>query len=380
MNPRALLTYCQSELPAMLDCLRQVVEMESPTNSKAEVDCLGNFLARRLKRSHAKVQILKHARAGAAVLAELFGKSGRGVKPILLLGHLDTVWDLGTLSRMPFKIRGDRAYGPGILDMKSGIVCGLWALGALQALKISPAGPVRFFLNSDEEASSVAFRKRIMAEAKKAKAVLVLEPAAVGGALKTERKGTGEFQITVYGRSAHAGINPAAGVNAISELARQLQRVEKLARPHKGLTLSVGTISGGTRTNVIPERASASIDVRIPHVEDREMIERRVCGLKPIHPEARLEIQGGINRPPMERARAVHLFRRARELGWEMGMELAEASTGGGSDGNFTAALGIPTLDGLGGVGDGAHALDEHIIVRELPRRAALVAALIATL
>src|SRR5437763_13073192 len=354
--------------------------MESPTNSKAEVDRLGNFLARELKRSHAKVQILKHARAGAAVLAELFGKSGRGVKPILLLGHLDTVWDLGTLSRMPFKIRGDRAYGPGILDMKSGIVCGLWAVGALQALKIAPAGPVRFFLNSDEEISSLAFRKQIIEEAKKAKAVLVLEPAAVGGALKTERKGTGEFQITVHGRAAHAGINPGAGVNAVAELARQLLRVEKFARPHKGLTVSVGLIQGGTRTNVIPERACASLDVRVPHRQDQDMIERKVRGPKPIHPEARLEIRGGINRPPMERVRTVHLFRHARELGWQMGMELLEASTGGGSDGNFAAAAGTPTLDGLGGVGDGAHALDEHIIVRELPRRAALVAALIATL
>jgi glutamate carboxypeptidase len=380
LNPRALLSYCQSELPAMLDCLRQAVEIESPTNSKAAVDRLGNFWAREFKRSHAKVGILSHSTAGAAVVAEFCGKSGRGVKPVLLLGHLDTVWDLGTLSRMPFRVSGERAYGPGVLDMKSGIVCGLWALRALQALKIPPAGPVRVFLNSDEEVSSLAFRKQLIAEGKKAKAVLVLEPAALGGALKTQRKGTGEFQITVHGRSAHAGINPAVGVNAIAELTRQLLRVEKFARPHKGLTLNVGVIQGGTRTNVIPERAWAAIDVRIPRLADREMIERKVFGLKPIHAEARLEIAGGINRPPLERARAVQLFRKARELGWEMGLELKEASTGGGSDGNFTAALGVPTLDGLGGVGDGAHSLDEHVILRELPRRAALLAALIATL
>jgi glutamate carboxypeptidase len=210
--------------------------------------------------------------------------------------------------------------------------------------------------------------------------VLVLEPAAAGGALKTARKGVGEFRITAHGRSAHAGIDPAAGVNAIAELARQLLRIEKMARPKQGLTLNVGVMQGGTRSNVIPEKAWAAVDVRIPRAADQEIIERRVYSLKPIHPEARLEIRGGINRPPMEHARAAALFRKARELASEMGMELKEASTGGGSDGNFTAALGIPTLDGLGGVGDGAHALHEHVVIRELPRRAALLAALIASL
>jgi glutamate carboxypeptidase len=264
--------------------------------------------------------------------------------------------------------------------MKSGLVCGLWAIRALQALKIRPHGPVRFFLNPDEEVSSIAFRSRILAEARRARAALVLEPAAAGGALKTSRKGVGEFRITVHGRSAHAGINPAAGVNAIAELARQLLRIEEFASPRQGLTLSVGVIEGGTRSNVIPERAWAAIDVRISRRRDRAIIDRKVYGLKPVHPQARLEIQGGINRPPMERARASTLFRRASALGRQLGMNLKEASTGGGSDGNFTAALGIPTLDGLGGVGDGAHALDEHVVIRELPRRAALLAALIATI
>ncbi len=281
---------------------------------------------------------------------------------------------------MPFRIRKGRAYGPGILDMKSGLVCGLWAVRALRALKVSPSSPVRFFLNSDEETSSVAFRKRILDEARGARAVLVLEPAAAGGALKTARKGVGEFRIIVHGRAAHAGINPGAGVNAIAELARQLLQIEKLARPSRGLTLSVGVVEGGTRVNVVPERASAVVDVRVPRLKDGEAIDRKVYGLKPIHPEARLEITGGINRPPMERARAAGLFRKAKELARELGMELQEASTGGGSDGNFTAALGIPTLDGLGGVGDGAHARREHVLIRELPRRAALLAALIATI
>jgi glutamate carboxypeptidase len=238
---------------------------------------------------------------------------------------------------------------------------------------------VRLFLNPDEEVASVAFRHEIEAEAKRARAVLVLEPAAAGGALKTARKGVGEFQMTVRGRSAHAGISPASGVNAISELVRQVLRIEKLARPERGLTLNVGVIHGGTRPNVIPECASASVDVRVPRIRDGEWVERKVYALKPVHPEARLEIRGGINRPPMERGQAADLFRRARELGRQLGMELEQASTGGGSDGNFTAALGIPTLDGLGAVGQGAHARHEHILIRELPCRAALLAALLAT-
>lgn len=363
----------------MLRCLRQAVEIESPSHSKADVGRLAGFFAREFRRRRGKVRILRHPTAGSSVVAEFWGQRRRQ-KPILLLGHLDTVWDLGTLKRMPFRIRNGRAYGPGILDMKSGIVCGLWAIRALQALMISPRSPVRFFLNSDEEVSSVAFRGQILAEARKARAVLVVEPAAGGGALKTARKGVGEFRITVLGRSAHAGVNPGAGVNAISELARQLLRIEKLARPRQGLTLNVGVIKGGTRSNVIPERASAAVDVRVRRLCDRDAIQQKVSGLKPLHPEARLEIRGGVTRPPMERKMAAALFRRARELGRQLGMELAEASTGGGSDGNFTAALGIPTLDGLGGVGDGAHARDEHVIIRELPRRAALLAALLATL
>ncbi len=344
---------------------------------------MARFFAREFERLHGKVRILDHPRAGSSVWAEFWGqkdKRRRSQKAILVLGHLDTVWDVGMLRRMPFRVRGGRAYGPGIYDMKSGIVLALWAIRALQALGIPPSGPVRIFLNSDEEAHSLAFRKQIFAEARRARAVLVLEPAAAGGALKTVRKGVGEFRISVHGRAAHAGVNPGAGVNAIAELARQLLRIEKFARPRRGLTLNVGVVQGGTRSNVIPEYATAAVDVRVPRLQDGEMIERKIYGLKPIHPEARLEIEGGINRPPMERVETSALFRKARELGRRMGMELEEASTGGGSDGNFTAALGIPTLDGLGGVGDGAHALTEHVVIRELPRRAALLAALLATL
>ncbi len=379
LNLRLLLKYCQSELEPLLVCLRRAVEIESPTSSKAGVDRLASYVAREFKRYGAKVRVLSHATAGSSVLAEFWGQR-RGRKPILILGHLDTVWDVGTLRQMPFRIRKGRAYGPGILDMKSGLVCGLWAVRALKAMKIVPASPVRFFLNSDEETSSLAFRKQITAEARGARAALVLEPAAAGGALKTARKGGGEFRITVRGRAAHAGVNPEAGVNAIAELVRQLLGVERFARPERGVTINVGVIEGGTRSNVVPEWAQARVDVRVPRWRDGKAIERKVYGLRPIHRQARLEISGGINRPPMEHARAAGLFRRAKELGRKLGMELSEASTGGGSDGNFTAALGVPTLDGLGGVGDGAHARHEHVIIRELPRRAALLAALMATI
>ena len=379
MNQRPLLTYCQSTREEMLRCLEAAVKIESPTNCKAGVDRLARFFARQFRHLNGKVRVLGHPTAGSSVWAQFWGEK-RGVKPVLLLGHLDTVWEVGTLKRMPFRICQGRAYGPGIFDMKAGIVCGLWAVRALQACGIQPASPVRFFLNSDEEASSVAFREQLKAEALEARAVLVLEPAAEGGALKTSRKGVGEFQITVQGRAAHAGINPEAGVNAISELARQLLRIERFARPRRGLTLTVGVIEGGTRPNVVPERASARIDVRIPRLKDREAIEGKVYGLKPVHPEARLVIEGGINRPPMERAMAVGLFRRAKEVARRLEIDLKEAPSGGGSDGNFTAALGIPTLDGLGGAGDGAHAAHEHVIIRELPRRAALLAVLLANL
>jgi glutamate carboxypeptidase len=378
-NFKKLLGYCRDETGPMLACLRRAVEIESPTHSKSDVDRLAKFFAQEFRKSGGRVRLLPHAVAGTAVRGEFWWRGKSHAKPLLLLGHLDTVWDVGTLARMPFRVRGGRAYGPGVLDMKSGIICGLWAIRALRALGLAPARPVHFLLNSDEETSTFAFRKRIEWEGRRARAVLVVEPA-LGMALKTARKGVGEFRLTVYGRAAHAGVNPAAGVNAISELARQLLRIEGFARLRQGLTLNVGVVEGGTRSNVVPERATARIDVRIPRAKDRAWIERKMRGLKPIHPGARLLVEGGVRRPPLERKMARELFRQAQVLGRKLGMDLQEASTGGGSDGNFTAALCVPTLDGLGAVGEGAHALHEHVVIRELPRRAALLAALMLTL
>ena len=384
-DPRSILKWCNAQRDPLLDCLRRAVEIESPSGSKDSIDAAARFFAEEFAAAGASAKLLPHQSAGAAVIAELppttHGAGHDGAKPILLLGHHDTVWGQGTLASMPFRVRAGRAYGPGIFDMKSGIVCAIWALKALQALGIPRARPVRLFLNPDEEVASRAFRKELRAEAKRSRAVFVLEPAlGKRGALKTARKGVGEFRLTVHGRPAHAGINPAAGVNAITELARQLLRVEQMADPKGGLTLTVGVIEGGTRTNVVPELARARIDVRVPRQSDARRIERRMNALKPVHPEAKLVVEGGVNRPPLERVRAAALYEHARGLAQKMGFELEEGSTGGGSDGNFTAALGIPTLDGLGGVGDGAHARHENVVIRELPRRAALLAALIASL
>ncbi len=379
LNPKEVLDYCTNDLKPMLQCLREAVEVESPSTSGPDVDRMAAFFASLFRRDHGKVNVLKGKNSGAAVIAEFWGEK-RGQKPLLLLGHTDTVWEVGTLRTMPFRIAKRRAYGPGIYDMKSGIVCAVWAIRALNALNITPRRRLRIFLNPDEEIASRAFRSRLIAEGRGAKAVLVLEPAASGGALKTSRKGVGDFRITVHGRSAHSGINPQAGVNAISELGLQLLRIESFAPQKEGLTLTVGTIEGGTRTNVVPARASASVDVRILQAADQDWIERKIYGLTPFDPGARLEISGGVNRPPLEREMAAGLFEQAQALGKSMGIPITEASTGGGSDGNFMAALGVPTLDGLGGVGDGAHAHHESVLIYELPRRAALLAGLIATL
>ncbi|HET7841532.1 MAG TPA: M20 family metallopeptidase, partial [Terriglobia bacterium] len=348
MKPNELSKYCQDQLSAMMRCLKKAVEIESPSNSKPHVDRVAKFFAEEFKRAGAKVSVLPHATAGSAVAAEFWPEAGK-TKPILLLGHLDTVWDAGTLKRMPFKVVKGCAYGPGVMDMKAGIVIGLWAVRALQALQTTPRSAVQFLLTPDEEISSMAFREEIQNRARGSRAVLVLEPA-LGGALKTARKGVVEYKITVHGRSAHAGINPRDGVNAINELARQLLRVEKFARRQSGITLNVGVIAGGTRTNMIPDLASAVIDARIPRAKDRNVVEWKIRGLTPIDPQTRVEVEGGINRPPLERKMSVDLFRTARRLGMQLGMDIRETSTGGGSDGNFTAALGIPTLDGLGAV------------------------------
>jgi glutamate carboxypeptidase len=298
---------------------------------------------------------------------------------VLLVGHFDTVWPVGQLARMPLKIADGKLYGPGTLDMKGGVGIGTLAVRALIETTPEARRPqVAFLVTSDEEVGSHTSRAEIERLAPESAAVLVLEPALPGGAVKTARKGVGEFVITAHGISAHAGANPGAGASAVHEIARVVSTVQEWNDPARALSVNVGIIEGGSRSNVVAERARAVVDVRIARLADAASIERAFKTLRPANPRVRLEVTGAINRPPMERTPGVaKLYGLARNVADELGIELAEGSTGGASDGNFTAALGVPTLDGLGATGDGPHALDEHVIIKDLPERAALVAGLI---
>jgi glutamate carboxypeptidase len=367
---------------AMVQLLGKFVRCESPSHQKEAVDRLGKMVANEWRKRGAKVRILRHKTRGNHVRAEIFLGKGRPRGQLMILGHLDTVYPLGTLAAMPFRVRGGRAFGPGTFDMKAGLAIALAAVDALDALGLEPKKRLVFLWNSDEETGSHASRVAIEREARRSDAVLVLEPAAgPDGRLKTSRKGLGTAEVIVAGRAAHAGLDPGAGVNAVHELAEQIVRLEHLNNPMRGIALQATVIDGGTVSNVVPHRARAEVDIRYTHVADAPKINRRLRALRPILPGAKVEVRGGINRPPLERTRAVvALFQRAKALMRELGKELGETSVGGGSDGNFTAALGVPTLDGLGAVGNGAHSAVEHVIVRSLPERAALLAGLLASL
>jgi len=365
----------------MLRLLGRFVRAESPSFDKAAVDRFGRIVAAEWRNRGARVRFLRQRRRGDHIRAELWLGRGRPAGQILILGHLDTVYDLGTLARMPFRVSRGRAYGPGSYDMKSGLVIALFAAGALRTMRVRPSKRLVFLWTSDEEIGSESSRAVIEKEARRSDAVLVLEPASgPDGRLKTARKGVGEIELIVTGRAAHAGVNPQDGVNAVHELALQIARVARFNQPRRGVTVNADVVEGGTRTNVIAERARAVVDIRATRASDMRALETKFRRLRPHLPGARLEVRGGFNRPPMERAASVALFRRAQALAITMGLKLEESFTGGGSDGNFTAALGVPTLDGLGGVGEGAHSLHENVVIRALPQRAALLAALLDSL
>jgi glutamate carboxypeptidase len=299
----------------------------------------------------------------------------------LLLGHFDTVWDVGQLERMPLRRDGDRLCGPGVFDMKAGISLGMLATRAIQEVAPSADARIVMLWTTDEETGSATSRALVETEAGRSDAVLVLEPALPGGALKTSRKGCGEYEVSVHGIPAHAGVDPTKGVSAIRELARQVLAIEALQDLERGVSLNVGTIAGGSRVNVVAEHARARVDARAPTKADADRIDAAMQRLTPHLSGTRLTVSGGFGRPPMERTDGVaRLFEIARESGRELGIDVGEGSTGGGSDGNFCAALGVPTLDGLGALGDGAHALHEHVLVPELVPRAALIAAILAKL
>ena len=376
-SPRSRLPYFEERREAMVETIRQMVEIESPTDNKPAVDRLGSWLAQKFDAMGGHSKFHRAADFGDHLQVDFAGRDRR--KPVLLLGHMDTVYPLGTLANMPAEIRDGRLWGPGALDMKSGIAFMLSAIDSLRDQSGLLPRAVSVLLVSDEEVGSDSSRRITEELAKKCAAVLVLEPSfGLKGAVKTSRKGVADYTLKVTGVAAHAGLDPGKGQSAILELALQLPRVAKLTDLRRGTTVNIGVIQGGTRANVVPEEASAIIDVRITRLADAAALERKLKSLKPINRKCKLTITGGVNRPPMERnSGVVALYKQAAGLAKAMAWKIGEAAVGGGSDGNFTAALGIPTLDGLGGVGEGAHASHESILVSELPRRAALLAGLI---
>jgi len=373
-----ILAYLLDHQPAMEALLTELVEMESPSNDKAAVDRLARFLATHLEALGAATEILPQTEAGDHGRA----RWGQGEGGTLLLCHMDTVWDVGTLARRPVRVEEGRLYGPGALDMKGGISNALWAIRALQELDLLPSRRVTLLLTSDEETGSRTSRAVLEAEAQRHDRVLVLEPAQPpNAALKTWRKGTGAYRVRATGRAAHAGVDHAKGINAIEELAHQILALQGLTDYEAGTTVNVGVVGGGSRSNVVPQEAWARVDVRVMDEVQGVRLDAQIRGLRPHLGGAALQISGGIGRPPMVRTPAVvALYEQAAALAAEMGFEVAEAGSGGGSDGNFTAALGIPTLDGLGAAGDGAHAEHEHVVISSLPERAALVAAMLHAL
>jgi glutamate carboxypeptidase len=376
---RALLAGARRKQPELLNLVRRLVHAESPSDSKAAVDACGQLALTQARSLGGRAKIHRQ-RAFGDVLEIRFGpkrKSAGGQKPVLLLGHLDTVWPIGTLDSMPFRIADGRLWGPGALDMKAGVAVAFTAIEMLIEAQLLDR-EVIFLLNSEEEIGSPVSRPITERLASGCGAVYVLEPAQ-GLAYKTARKGTGNWRIDIKGVSAHAGVDFAKGASAIRELARVVETVSGWTGMRAGMTVSVGLAGGGSKTNVVPAEAWAEVDVRIARVTDGPAIERRFAALRPRDSRCSFQLSGGINRPPMERSRGtVALFRRARALAADLGFALEEASTGGASDGNFTAALGIPTLDGMGAVGEGAHARHESILLEHIAPRTALLAAMIA--
>jgi glutamate carboxypeptidase len=377
--PKKLLQFLKPRLPQMLRTLGRFVTAESPSLEKAAADRCCGVIAEEWGKQGVRVERIKQKHRGDLLrITHASGKS-RPMGQVLVLGHYDTVYSTGTLARMPFRVKGGTAYGPGTFDMKAGIVQALFALQALQQAETPLRKRFVFLWTSDEEIGSEASRKSFETEARRSDAVFVLEPSfGPRGLLKTARKGVGEAELIVHGRASHAGLAPQEGINAIHELARQLTRIEKWNDLRRGVTINAGVIEGGTRTNVIPERARAVLDLRALRVSDMRSLEDRLHELRPLQIGARLEITGGFDRPPLESKMSAALFERARLLASQMNFTLGECTVGGGSDGNFTAALGIPTLDGLGAVGDGAHSSREHILINTMPTRTALLAALLA--
>ncbi len=377
----SILFEARSRQKQIVALIREMVECESPSDDPAAVNRFVDLLGD-VAPSFARVKTFPGGRFGRHAVCEfdLFGKKKQG--QILALGHADTVWPTGTLAAMPFRQKDGRLWGPGVLDMKAGIAFFIYAMRILRDLEVPVAHKVAMQINSDEEVGSESSRALTEKNAKRSIAVLVLEPAdGLDGKLKTARKGIGGYTVTVRGKATHSGLDFAAGASAVLELARQIGKIAEFTDLPRGITVNPGVISGGTRVNVVAAEAMAEVDMRIPRLKDAAALDRKFRGLRPVDKRCTIEVAGGMNRPPLERSPAVvRLFRKAQALAQEMGPALAESSVGGGSDGNFTAALGVPTLDGLGAVGEGAHALNESILLDRIADRTALLAKLVAAL
>ncbi len=381
MDSTTLKDHFLQHRPAMLESIRELVERESPSMEKPRLDELARYLQGRFAKAGAAASILPNPTHGDHLRAVFPASENAAARPAVILGHFDTVWPAGTLDRRPFEIQDGQARGPGIFDMKANLVLAEFALRAVADLDLKMPRPAVVLLVADEEIGSPTARPLVEEHARQAEYVLVVEPPLPGGVLKTARKGTGYFAMEVEGRAAHAGIEPEKGISAIQELAHQIHYLHGLNDAAAGSTVNVGIVRGGTRSNVVAAQATAEIDVRVWTTAEAERLEQAILGVQPVAPGIALEVNGGFKRPPMERNPATGaLFERAREIGVRLGLDLQEGSTGGGSDGNFSAALGIPTLDGLGAPGGGAHAEDEHILIDSLPQRAALLTALLLQL
>jgi glutamate carboxypeptidase len=360
----------------IIELIRELVTRESPSHDKQAVDVLGHYLAERFRAAGARVTMHTAESYGNHMQADFEGGSG---SRLMLLGHFDTVWEVGTLSSMPWRQEKGRLWGPGVLDMKTGIVQMLFALEALRAKHGILPRPVTVLLVTDEEVGSESSRAITESIAKECNTVFVLEPSfGLHGAVKTQRKGVGDFTIKVTGKAAHSGLDFEKGASAILELSRQLLKVEKFTDLKRGITVNPGVIRGGTRNNVVAAEASADVDMRVTKVAQAPALEKKFRSLKPVDRRCKITVTGGLNRPPLERTESVvELFELAKRIGGELGLKVKEAAVGGGSDGNFTAGLGIPTLDGLGSPGEGAHAMHESVLIDQLVPRTALLARLI---
>ena len=377
----ALLSFARRNQPLIIDLIRQLVECESPSDDPAAAGRLAELIADTLGPI-GRVKPIPTRTFGPHLTCEITLPGRRKSGQVLALGHLDTVWPVGTLLGMPFRQARGRLWGPGVLDMKAGIAFFVFAARALRELDIPVPSRVLLQLNSDEEVGSPSSRAMTERNAKGSKAVLVLEPGTgLAGKLKTARKGVGVYTLVARGRASHAGVDFGAGASAVLEAARQIDRIAGFSRLERGVTVNPGVVSGGTRSNVVAAEARVEIDIRVPRLADARTLEKKFRGLRPFDRRCSLEISGGLNRPPMERsAGIVRLFGTAHSLAGELGIAVEESATGGGSDGNFTAALGVPTLDGLGAVGEGAHAPNESILTSRIADRTALIAKLLAAL